>query len=421
MSAAAARAEARQQLAEARACLVQGRLAVAFASYDELLRRGNESGDAWLVARAYAGRGEIKLAQGWLSAREPHLDIEPGEPLASGELPGALEDLQARTANAEQVREIERLYERAEQRLRGALAAEPGYAWAKRFLAYVLTMRGSFEAAAALSDELSAAAGREDAPSACMMSLLCRYAAAQKGEAQGEERERLLLRALAASMVAAQDNHEDFMAVYAHAASCVDAGLDDAPGVVRGACARILDLAARAVFIAFVLHRSVGQDERSFLAIFDQTMRTAHLDVETLGIAQRDPAWQHQPSELVRSFEERPLLRRHDSGATLERLEGAGMFSDGPNNRARSSASCWRRRRNSRKATRWRSVPGRAASRSVLPAPIRCPMSSTTTRIPRRTSTRETEPFGDAPPARRHRIVVRGPMPQKVTSDIESA
>ncbi|ACY17120.1 tetratricopeptide repeat protein [Haliangium ochraceum] len=408
MSATAARVEVRQQLAEARACLAQGRLAVAFASYDELLRRGNESGDAWLVARAYAGRGEIKLAQGWLSAREPHLDIEPGAPLAAGELPGALEDLQAavaadpgctwawahlaeahrlsardflrslpprrflahiagaraalatlrelvgrprpwiaaheaavdvhqvcrllsidlggqtelaalaRTADAAQVREIERLYERAEQRLREALAAEPGYAWAKRFLAYVLTMRGSFEAAAALIDELSAAAGREDAPSACMMSLLCRYAAAQKGEGQGEERERLLQRALSASMVAAQDNHEDFMAAYAHAASCVDAGLEDAAGVVRDARARILNLAARAVFMAFALHRSVGQDERSFLAIFDETMRTAHLDVETLGIAQRDPAWRHPPSELVQAFEGRPLLSLDDGRAGTE-------------------------------------------------------------------------------------------------------
>ncbi|ACY17116.1 hypothetical protein [Haliangium ochraceum] len=45
-------------------------------------------------------------------------------------------------------------------------------------------------------------------------------------------------------------------------------------------------------------------------------MRTAHLDLETLGIAQRDPAWTHAPEDLSEALRSSASTRVPATGGT---------------------------------------------------------------------------------------------------------
>lgn len=179
---------------------------------------------------------------------------------------------------------------RAEAGFRAAIEIRPNYGWAKRFLAYLLASKGEYtEATQLLGEATIDDAGQVNSTTMRSMSLLHRYSA--KSLPPGA-RERMLQKALHASAQARSYDAEDFFATYVHAAACVDAGMPYADGVAREARDRILNQAARAASMAFVLHRSTGGSREDFARLLGEVLATPQLDPEVAAISQHDPVWQ---------------------------------------------------------------------------------------------------------------------------------
>jgi tetratricopeptide (TPR) repeat protein len=196
----------------------------------------------------------------------------------------------------EDVWEAKKHLAQAERGFRDAIAANPNYAWAKRFLAYLLTIKGSYgEAQALLADALL------DDPRAELhvirsLSMLYRYAA-QAPDLGPDERDRLLRLALRAGQQAMERDSEDFFAIYAHAAAGMDMGVPDAGAICREARARILNQAVRAIGMAFALHMHSGDAGHEFLPLLLDSLRNLHVDPEIVAIAHHDPVWTKPPVE----------------------------------------------------------------------------------------------------------------------------
>lgn len=79
---------------EANALRQQGQTTRAIERYDEVIAAARRRGDARLLSQAYAGRGAVKIALGFYSARDPR-DQAPGAPAPDDDSAerGAIEDL----------------------------------------------------------------------------------------------------------------------------------------------------------------------------------------------------------------------------------------------------------------------------------------------------------------------------------------
>jgi tetratricopeptide (TPR) repeat protein len=367
---------------EANALRQQGQTTRAIERYDEVITTGRNSRDHELLAYGYAGRGAVKMALGFYSARDPR---EPDVDAAvaandDSRTRGAIEDLvqaahfdpsngwawaqlgeahrsfardffrlmpsqrfqqhiqkallafekaalllpeqqawvlahQAGThfvgiwraynidtaqlpdlslppqaGDSEDVWEAKKHRIRAEEGFRAALTANPNYAWAKRFLAYLLTITGRYEEAQALLANALLDDPRAELHVIRSLSMLYRYAA-EASDVAPAERQRLLQLALRAGQQTMERDPEDFFGIYAHAAAGAAMGVPDADAICREARGRILNQAARAIAMACALHTSSGDAMGEFLEVLKTAIRNFHLDPELIAIAHHDPVW----------------------------------------------------------------------------------------------------------------------------------
>lgn len=242
----------------------------------------------------------------WISAHEGAVSMHEATRALCLEIGGKGKFVEA---SARFSSSVEALLADAEAKFREALTLDPNYGWARHFLAYLLSLKGEHQDAMVKLGETVMGAGQVAAGTSTALSMMNRYAAGQmleqssgtgrRAKANAEERERLLQEAIFASRRAMQENAEDFMAIYAHAASCMDAGTPAAASLAREASGRIVNLGVRALLMAFALHKSAGHDENDFFEFVDSAVGAAHLDLEIAAIAFHDPMWRHSPKHLA--------------------------------------------------------------------------------------------------------------------------
>lgn len=205
--------------------------------------------------------------------------------------------------------------ERARELFEAAIAENPSYAWAKRFLAYVETLDENYD----LSKEILGDALLDD-PYARLqvlrgMGLLSLYTASngQSGAARGKarskapskaERAQALDDAMRASSQALLQDHEDYMALYVQAAAVSelarDHGVDPkyAEQVCRNACGKLLNVIGRITALAAGLYLRSGEHggdfekaEQGVLALLDAHLEKTHRDHELQVIGRHEAFW----------------------------------------------------------------------------------------------------------------------------------
>jgi tetratricopeptide (TPR) repeat protein len=196
--------------------------------------------------------------------------------------------------------------ETARALFRQAIDENPNYAWAKRFMAYLVTLDQEYD----LGKELLGDALLDD-PQARLhvlrsMSLLSLYSGSEGDDGKGrtaENRATALEEAIrAAGQVLTQDP-EDYMAIYVHAAAVSElADVHDvdaryAEEVCRNACGKLVHVISRILGLTVGLYLRSGRNASAeqvghdVLALLDRHLENAHRDHELHTIRRHEAFW----------------------------------------------------------------------------------------------------------------------------------